>query len=145
MGQLLFRNVRIYATDIKGNFDEDVKQGIYPKTALAQMPKTFFDAYFAPNGKPGYFEIRGDILRAVHFLRHDLLSLEPIINDLELIVCRNVLERFAPAQRADVVKMFHRALAQGGYLVMEPTQKLPRGAENLFRRVGGAAQLFQKV
>jgi chemotaxis protein methyltransferase CheR len=41
--------------------------------------------------------------------------------------------------------MFHGALSDGGFLVMEQTQKLPQEAAHLFEPVVSNAQLFRKT
>jgi len=41
--------------------------------------------------------------------------------------------------------MFHQALAPGGYLATENTQKLPNEVAHLFTQVVPNAQLFKKV
>jgi chemotaxis protein methyltransferase CheR len=56
-----------------------------------------------------------------------------------------VLLHFSPEERAAVITMMHRALADGGYLAVEQTQKLPEECERLFHRVTDAGQVFQKV
>jgi chemotaxis protein methyltransferase CheR len=146
LGANQFRNVRIYATDIgEMHFAETIARGIYPDAELAQIPRDLFVKYFKPNGKPSHFQANGELRRAVYFHRHDLLSLQPILNDFGLIVCKNVLPRFTPSQRADVVRMFHRALARDGYLVLEQAQNLPYGTERLFHRVTPSAQLYRKA
>lgn len=146
MGHSLFRNVLIYATDIDGSdFGGAIARGVFPEAELGRIPRDLFDKYFAPKGPSGYFQVSEELRRAVHFQRHDLLSLQPVREDLGLIVCKNVLLHLAPTQREDVVRMFHHALAKDGYLVMEQTQKLPFGTGRLFRRVTHAAQLYQKV
>jgi chemotaxis protein methyltransferase CheR len=144
MGRFLFRNVRIHATDIdESNFGEIIAQGVYPEDALKRIPPEYFDKYFAPY-TPGHFQICAEIRSAVQFQRHDLLTLKPPQEDFGLVVCKNVLLHFTQEERTHVVEMFHRALIPGGYFVTEHTQKLPAGAEALFRQVTAAAQLFQK-
>jgi chemotaxis protein methyltransferase CheR len=145
MGHSLFRNVLIYATDLESDFGKSIARGVYPRAELERIPRDLFNKYFAPDGSPGYFQASEELRRAVHFQRHDLLSLQPVREDLGLIVCKNVLPYLAPRQRVDVVRMFHHALAKDGYLMLEQTQKLPPGTERLFHRVTRAAQLYQKV
>lgn len=145
MGKFLFRNVKIHATDIdESDFGTTIANGVYTETELGRIPREIFDRYFVAHS-PGRFQIVEEIRHAVLFQRHDLLSLQPVREDFGLIVCKNVLLHFAPEQRVEVVKMFHRALIEGGYFVTENTQKLPPGTEHLFRQVTGAAQLFVKL
>jgi chemotaxis protein methyltransferase CheR len=146
MGHSLFRNVLIYATDIdEGNFGTHTARGVYPELELGRIPRDLFKKYFAPNGKPGYFQVSEELRRAVHFHRHDLLSLLPIREDLGLIVCKNVLLQLTPAQRVDVIRMFHRALVKDGLLIVEQTQKLPDAMQPLFQPINNTRQLFRKV
>ncbi len=146
MGHFLFRNVQIYATDIdESNFESIIKRGVYSEQELGRIPREIFTKYFQPDGAPGYYQISAELRQAVRFQRHDLLSLQPVREDFGLVVCKNVLLHFTAEQRVQVIKMFHRALADGGYLVMEQTQKLPSEQSPLFRQVTEAAQLYQKA
>ena len=147
MGHFLFRNVRIHATDIdeSDRFGTIIARGVYAEVEIKRIPPEILSRYFSPNGAEGHFQISDEIRKAVTFQRHDLLSLEPIREELGLIVCKNVLLHFQPQERVSVIKMYHHALSQGGYFVTEQTQKLPPETEHLFRRVTNAAQLFQKV
>jgi chemotaxis protein methyltransferase CheR len=79
------------------------------------------------------------------FQRHDLLSLREIGEGYALILCKNVLLHFQPAERVGVLKMFHRALAQGGLFATEQTQEMPADLAPLFARVTPDAPLFRKV
>ncbi len=146
MGRFLFRNVKIFATDIdESNFGEIIARGVYSEQELGRIPRDIFSRYFEPCDTAGQFQISDEMRQAVQFQRHDLLTLKPVREDFGLIVCKNVLLHFTPEQRAQVVAMFHGALIEGGFFVTENTQKLPPGTEHLFRPVTGAAQLYQKV
>ncbi len=142
-----FGNVRIHATDIdeSGHFGEIIRKGAYPNDHVKRLPGEILKKYFEEDGRPGYFHIATDIRRCVEFERHDLLSLEPIRKDLGLILCKNVLLHFRESERIDVIRMFHSALAEGGFFVTEQTQKMPRQISYLFKPVTSNAQVFQKV
>ena len=146
MGHFLFRNVRIFATDIdeSQHFGDIITHGVYTDREVGRVPADILARYFEPDGEPGHMRVCDEIRGAVRYHRHDLLTLEPFRTGVGLIVCKNVLLHFAPEQRVDVLRMFHTALMPGGYLVTEQTQKLPPEIEPLFRRVSGAGQLFQK-
>ena len=147
MGPFLFRNVRIYATDIdeSDRFGVIIDLGIYPEEQVKRIPAEFLNRYFSRNGEKDRFQISDEIRKAVTFQRHDLLSLKPIREEFGLIVCKNVLLHLPHEGRVEVIKMFHHALSQGGYFVTEQTQKLPPKTEHLFRQVTNAGQLFQKI
>ncbi|MEI8376743.1 MAG: CheR family methyltransferase [Planctomycetota bacterium] len=66
-------------------------------------------------------------------------------SDYCLIVCKNVMLHFQYPERVEVFKMFHQALAPGGYLANENTQKLPQEVSHLFTQVVPDAQLYKKI
>ena len=147
MGHFLFRNVNICATDIDDTdtFGGIIARGVYTQQETKRIPPKILGKYFSPNGSDGCLEISDEIRRAVAFQRHDLLSLEPVREGFGLIICKNVLLHFSARQRVDVIKMFHRALAEDGYFLTERTQQLPAQTARLFRRVTSVGQLFQKA
>lgn len=147
MGHFMFRNVKIYASDIdtSSRFDEIIAEGIYPEVEIKRIPSEIRKKYFAKNGQPGYYKISDEIKSSLVFIQHDLLSLKPVATDLNLIVCKNVLLHFSPKERIDVIKMYHDVLAPDGFFVTEQTQKMPVELEPLFQQVVGNAQLFRKA
>lgn len=147
MGRFAFRNLRIDATDVDESslFGKIISRGLYPEEDLRRIPRQLFKKYFRPSGKDSYFEIDPGIRSRVFYRRHDLLSLQPVGDGFSLVVCKNVLLHFQPAQRVKVISMFHKALAPGGYFATEQTQKLPREAACLFEQVTDDAQLFRKI
>ena len=147
MGRFAFRNLRIDATDVDESnlFEKIISEGVYPEEDLKRIPRELFKKYFRPSGKAGYFKIDDIVRNRVFYRRHDLLSLQPVGDGFSLVVCKNVLLHFQPAERVEVIRMFHKALAPGGYFATEQTQKIPREAACLFEQVTDDAQLFQKI
>jgi chemotaxis protein methyltransferase CheR len=147
MGHFAFDNLRIDATDVEstGHFARVIEAAEYPEDELTRLPEGIRDKYFEPNGKPGTFRVIDKVRRRVAFQRHDLLSFREAGQGYLLVVCKNVLLHFQPAERIEVFRMFHRALGLGGLLAMEQTQELPPELAPLFERVVADGQLFQKV
>lgn len=142
-----FKNLRIEATDYDSanNFGEVVQAAVYPNEELQRTPKELLDKYFEPADKPGHSRVKPILRERINFQYHDLLSLRPAGQDYCLIVCKNVLLHFQYPERVEVFKMFHRALAPGGYLANENTQKLPSEVTHLFTQVVPDAQVYKKV
>ncbi|MBW2303882.1 MAG: chemotaxis protein CheR [Deltaproteobacteria bacterium] len=142
-----FRNVTIFATDVdeSGRFGEIIRRGVYPQEQVKRIPREVFERYFRENGNPGHFEIAEEIKERVRYRRHDLLSLEPIREDLDLILCKNVLLHFSEEERISVIRMFHEALGKEGFFVTEQTQEMPAGAGGLFLQVVPNARVFRKI
>ena len=147
MGHFAFNNLRIDATDVEGTgqFAQMIEAGLYPGEELSRLPEGILDKYFEPNGKPGYFRVIDSTRHRVAYQWHDLLSFREIGHGYSLVLCKNVLLHFQPQERIEVLRMFHRALAPGGFFATEQTQEMPREIAPLFQRVIPDGQLFRKV
>jgi chemotaxis protein methyltransferase CheR len=143
-----FNNLYIDATDYdeENHFGDVVTAGEYKTEELQRIPAEIFAKYFevAP-GNSGHHRVIDRVRRRLFFSYHDLLSLRPIGSDYSLVVCKNVLLHFSYEQRIEVLKMYHAALAPGGYFATENTQKMPTEIAHLFEPVTPDAQLFRKV
>lgn len=151
MGPFLFRNVRILATDIdeSGDFGATIRRGVYGERGVERIPAALLARYFTQLAEPGphgerRYQISPELRKVIEYQRHDLLTLRPPRDGLGLIVCKNVLLHFTPEERVAVIKMFHAALAPGGFLVTEQTQKLPPGLGGMFKPASNAGKVWQK-
>lgn len=147
MGHMYFRNVRILATDIdeSNRFEEIISKATYPEDLIRRIPKGIFSRYFSPGDEQGHYRLNDEIRKSVTFKKHDLLTLIPPDYEFGLIMCKNVLLHFNDSQRLNVIKMFHEALSEGGFLALEQTQKLPTEAKSLFEPIVSNAQVFKKI
>lgn len=147
MGHFAFNNLRVDATDVEdtGSFARVIEAGLYPKDELSRLPEGILDKYFEAEEEPGQYRLIERIRQRVVFQRHDLLSMKEIGHDYSLVVCKNVLLHFHPPERVEVIRMFHRALDPGGFLVTEQTQEMPVELAPLFERVIPDGQLFRKA
>lgn len=147
MGHFAFNNLRIDGTDVEntGQFARMVEAGLYPKEELCRLPEGILEKYFESDAESGLFRVIEKIRRRVVFQCHDLLSLQEIGQEYSVILCKNVLLHFQAAERVQVLRMFHRALASGGILATEQTQEMPLELASLFQRVIPDGPLFRKV
>lgn len=147
VSSMYFRNIKIYATDIDNSnlFQKIIYEGIYSKQQVERIPTNIFNKYFTPLQENNMFQISPEIRKAISFQKHDLTSLIPIGNNFSIVICKNVLLHLTPSQRIEVIKMFHDALAEGGFFVTEQTQKLPDEVKSLFEPVTSHAQVFRKI
>lgn len=146
MGRFAFRNAHIDATDIdeQGDFGKTIEEGMYPVDQLARVPPGIISKYFEPAQDGRHLRVVEPIRNAIHFRRHDLLSLNPPAEGYRLITCKNVLLHFHPDERVKVIGMFHSALAPGGFFATERTQEMPGPLEHLFERVSEEGHLYRK-
>ena len=146
MTHFLFRNVRIFATDVEssGMFERAVSSGAYPESEIVRIPETIKWKYFSSSDTPGFFRLNDEIRASVKYIQHDLLSFEPVRIGFSLILCKNVLLHFTAEERLKVYRTFHSALREGGFLVTEQTQKLPLEIEPFFEQMTSEGTLFRK-
>ena len=146
MGYFAYKNVHIDATDIDENdtFGEIVKNGIYQEEELKRIPEDIFRKYFKPLND-GTCLIDDRVKSRLAFHKSDLLKLHSVGNEYSLVVCKNVLLHFQHAQRIEVIKMFHKALLPGGFMINEQTQQLPSECNHLFEKVVTDANLYRKI
>jgi len=146
MGYFAFKNLTIIASDIddQDTFGNIIGNGIYPYEELQRAPKELFEKYFNPSRQKGFYEVIDPIKRSIQFVKHDLLSLNPVGGDFTLILCKNVLLHFQQAERIEVIGMFHDALTDGGYFATEQTQKMPEELRHLFSHVVNDGQIHKK-
>ena len=148
MGPMIFRNVRLYCTDIDTSnlFAKIIEDGSYPQVELERIPKDIFAKYFAQDeDREGYYKISEEIRKRLTFERKDLLTYEAVRPNMGLIVCKNVLLHFTEEQRIRVLEMFYHALDDGCFLITEQTQKMPPEMSDHFEQVVANAQIFKKI
>lgn len=142
-------HVTITATDINPRFLNKAGVGHYGEWSFRDAPAGLKERYFN-RAADGRLAIRPEIKSRVTFANLNLVedlypSLLTDTNAMDLIFCRNVLMYFSPAQIAKVIGKFHSALAQGGWLVVSPSE----ASKTLFPQYGSVtfpgAILFQKT
>lgn len=126
--------VTILATDIHRRSLEHARHGVYREWSVRDAPRWALDRYLPRKGKR-QFEVVPRIRERVTFaylnLVEDLFpSFFTSTNGVDLIVCRNVLMYLDPQQRQQIIGKFHRALVDGGHLIVSPTEcSLPQFSE----------------
>jgi chemotaxis protein methyltransferase CheR len=147
MGRFAFNNLRIDATDVEssGQFARIIEAGQYPREELSRLPQGILEKYFEPGDKPENLRVIEKVRQRVTFQQHDLLSLREIGQGFSVILCKNVLLHFQPLERIEVLRMFHRALAPGGFFATEQTQEMPRELDPMFQRVVPDGPLFRRL
>ncbi|MFN8592592.1 MAG: CheR family methyltransferase [Thermomicrobiales bacterium] len=134
--------IRIFATDVAPDAVEFARRGIYPATALADVPQAVIARHFIRT-EAGY-EVRKTIRGLVIFGEHDLGYRAPFPR-IDLVLCRNVLIYFTPELQRRALQRFAFALRRGGYLALgksETVSPLPdyfaleQPRLKVFRRIG---------
>ncbi len=119
----ILNKCQIYATDINPYVIDEAKNGLYNEDKY----NSFKQSYINLNGKKDleeYFDKRQDIYSVkknikdkILFFQHSLLE-TGIINEFQLILCRNVLIYFDSELQEKILFQFSNSLDRNGFLVL---------------------------
>lgn len=114
--------IKILATDIDLDAIEKAKQGVYPSRSLKDLPPEYLKKYFEPISNETY-KISDEIKKCVDFKQLNLLR-DPYPQNMDLIVCRNVLIYFTEEAKSQIYVNFNRALTKDGILFLGSTEQI---------------------
>ncbi len=105
--------------------------GPYAVFEMEHVSPAWRDRYFTrqpdENGVDMYWIIES-LRRRISFSHHNLLT-DDFENDLDLLVCRNVVIYFTAPVKTDLYRRFYQALRPGGILFVGGTEVISRAAE----------------
>lgn len=146
----MLHKTQIYATDINPYIIQEAKNGLFPVGTLdkdisnyrkAEGKGNFID-YF--EFKEQYIKINREFQKNILFFQHSLVN-SGILNEFQLILCRNVLIYFNASLQKQVLTNFHRSLDISGFLLMGKGETaLIKGTEDLFFRLSGYGEIYKK-
>ena len=115
-------NITIMATDINPNFIKKAKIGIYTKWSFRGLSETVKSQYFKKLDK-GQYKIKESIKKMVKFsflnIATDIYpSPDNNTENIDVILCRNVLIYFSPKGIEKVSNNFYKSLVKQGVLVV---------------------------
>jgi chemotaxis protein methyltransferase CheR len=118
--------VRVLATDLNTEFLETAARGVYPPSALRDVPPALVEKYFRPQDD-GAFRVADEVRRLVTFEERNLAS--PLLSSfpppqLSAIFCRNVMIYFRSDTTRRVVDRFYRNLEEGGIFFLGHSETL---------------------
>jgi chemotaxis protein methyltransferase CheR len=140
--QARLQSIRILGTDIDMECLGEAERGFYAEAALGDTPPVLRERYFPLYA--GLHTMLPDVKRMVGFECNDLLAYEPPLNDIHLILCRNVIIYFEREAQDALFASFHRVLAPGGFLVLGKVETLLGEARSLFTPVNSRERIFRK-
>ena len=135
--------IRILGTDIDADCLGEAERAFYADTALGDTPPALREQYFPQIA--GLHAMLPEVRRLASFECNDLLAYEPPLQDVHLILCRNVIIYFEREAQDALFSAFHRALARGGFLVLGKVESLLGGARGLFTPVNARERIFRKI
>ena len=142
MGPEAFRErAKIYATDVDEVALQHARMATYDKRELDSLPEGMLDKYFEP-AADARWSFRRDLRRAVIFGRNDLTQDAPI-SRVDLLTSRNTLMYFTAETQERVLRRFHFALNDGGFLLLGKAEML-LGRTEVLHPVSLRNRLFRK-
>jgi chemotaxis protein methyltransferase CheR len=135
-------SVRILGTDIDGDCLSEAERAFYAESALGETPASLRERYFPPVA--GLHTMLPEVRKLVTFECNDLLAHDPPVENVHLLLCRNVIIYFERDAQDALFAEFHRVLAPGGFLVLGKVETLLGDARSLFTPVNARERIFRK-
>jgi chemotaxis protein methyltransferase CheR len=125
---------KLIATDLdRGALAKARARGPYTADEVQNLTPAQRAAYLEPGGPP-YF-VRAGLEKRLDFREHNMLA-DPFPEDIDLILCRNVVIYFTNETKEQLYRRFHRALRPDGVLFVGVTEIIPHPQEIGFRSHG---------
>lgn len=107
--------LQIFATDIDGNGIEKARLGIFPEGIATDL---------TPERLQRFFDHKGNIYQVKRIIRDNVVfavqnvAKDPPFSRLDLVCCRNLMIYIQPELQKQVLRIFHYALNQNGFLML---------------------------
>ena len=145
----LYEKSRIYATDINPFIIEQAKNGFFSKKDL----KKNIQYYQESGGKRNlldYFDeykdcikIKDELKDKITFFQHSLLN-KGILNEFNLILCRNVMIYFDKELQTSTIELFDNSLSYNGFLILGENEFMDMNNTN-FKVYDKKLKIFKKT
>ncbi len=131
--------LKIFATDISQKHLEIGSKGFYPESIVANIDPELLLKYF--HSKPNGYRVVEKIRRMVIFSRHNLIK-NPPFNNMDMVVCRNLLIYFQSGIQNKALNVLHYALKKEGFLVLGTSESVYNKKDN-FSVIDRKAKIYK--
>lgn len=115
------RKVQVFATDIDEAALRIGRRGIYPASAMEDIPPPLIDRYFDRDGSK--VTVKQGLKQLILFSHHNVFQDPPFIN-IDLVSLRNLLIYFKPKLQERVLNRVHYALNPRGLLFLGTSETI---------------------
>jgi two-component system CheB/CheR fusion protein len=122
---------QIFASDLDSNAIEKARLGLYPASALQNIPQNQLKRYFKKID--GHYQVEKNVREVCIFSQHNLLK-DPPFSRIDLISCQNVLIYLETSPQQKILQTFHYALKPSGFLYLGKSET-----------IGSASELFDPL
>ena len=134
--------VTIYASDIDKDALTVAAKGEYTQRQLGNMDGASIDQFFTKEGE--IFRVNSAVRQLIHFHEFDLMT-PAIHQNLDLILCRNVMIYFSKEGQQQIHMSFYKALKEGGYFITGKSEMLSGEPAIKFLPVDHLVRVYQKT
>ncbi|HTE23522.1 chemotaxis protein CheB [Flavitalea sp.] len=124
-------SIQIFGTDLSETAIDKARAGIYPITALQNLPAALIKQYFLKID--GRYQIIKPLRDICIFATHNLLK-DPPFSKIDLISCQNVMIYLGATAQKKILQAFHYALKPSSYLILGKSES-----------VGSETEMFETV
>jgi chemotaxis protein methyltransferase CheR len=119
-------DIDILGTDLDTAMLQKAKSATYSPSCLSEVPQDMRERFFEPllAEKAGGIPLKKNVCSLVTFKEMNLLGYWPAGWNFDVIFCRNVMIYFDAKTKAALVKRFHSALNDGGWLYVGHSESL---------------------
>jgi chemotaxis protein methyltransferase CheR len=118
-------DLKILATDISTRVLEMARRGVYPATAVANVPAELRAAYMAPEADPNLVRMRPEVRNLITFNRLNLAKPPyPMAGPFDAVFCRTVMIYFDNEVRSRIVGQVRRITRSGGIFCVGHAESL---------------------
>ena len=119
-------DVQVFGLDVDAAAVEKARRAVYFHNSFRSVSPAVMERHFVRQGTGE--QVKEGIRKLAHFRQGNLM--EPASYEgmapLDAVFCRNVLIYFSDASTLKIVRLFHEALAPGGYLFLGHAESLSR-------------------
>ncbi|MDR5784560.1 CheR family methyltransferase [Caballeronia sp. LZ065] len=132
---------QVFATDAAPELVAKASRGLFPTRSLAGVTEARQSRYFYR--VDGALRIKRFLREKLVFAPQDLIS-DPPFSGLDLVTCRNLLIYLEPETVAELLRVLHGALREGGVLFLGKSETHPLKVQG-FTAVSAKWNIYRKV
>jgi chemotaxis protein methyltransferase CheR len=118
------QDLRVYASDISRPALQKARRGVYRQASFREVPAGMRHKYFTE--KDGLWRISDAVKAQVDFIHLNLFDRSRIalLNQMDVVLCRNVIIYFDAETKRSVIQTFSEKLRPAGYLLLGHSESL---------------------
>ncbi len=136
------RQVTIFASDIDKEALSKAATGKYQPHQLQNLDDSSLNRFFTKQDNA--YVIKDFVKQIIRFEQADLMK-PPLHQNLDVILCRNVMIYFSRESQQQIHRHFYDSLVDGGYFITGKTEILIGELYKKFRNVDVGARVYQKL